>query len=84
MDPSNKGDDYMPNDNENIHVETTPHLDGEKESIINDSTASAGSQMGIQMDTKEVAQERNPFHFTLKQDPEMKQLGKLMGVNKKR
>lgn len=70
----------MPRNNENQHVEATPHFDGEKEDILNDPTASAGSEMGVQVDTKaEFAQERNPFNHLPKQHQEMKQLGKLIG-----
>ncbi len=73
----------MPGNNENVHVKATPHFDGEKESIINDSTASAGSKMGIQGNTQmEFSQERNPFNYTPKQDPEMKQFEKLFKGNK--
>ena len=49
----------MPRKNENQHVEVTPHSDGEKESIVNYSTTSAGSGIGIKM---EFAQNKNPFH----------------------
>ena len=69
----------MPRNNENQHVEVTPHFDGEKESIINDPTASAGSGIGIKM---EFAQKKNPFNTVPKQNQEMKQLGKLIGGNK--
>lgn len=70
----------MPRNNENQHVEATPHFDGEKEDILNDPTASAGSEMGVQVDTKaEFAQEGNPFNHLSKQHQEMKQLGKLIG-----
>jgi hypothetical protein len=69
----------MPRDNENQHVEVTPHFDGEKESIINDPTASAGSGVGINM---EFAQKKNPFNSVPKQDQEMKQFEKLMRGNK--
>ncbi|MFC0272555.1 hypothetical protein ACFFIX_14045 [Metabacillus herbersteinensis] len=73
----------MPRENENQHVEATPHFDGEKENIINDPTASGGSTMGIQVGTKgEFAQERNPFHYIPKQNQEMKQFEKLMRGNK--
>jgi hypothetical protein len=73
----------MPRENENSHVETTPHFDGEKEGIINDPTASAGSTIGIQVDTKgEFKQERNPFQYIPKQDEEMKHFDELMGGNK--
>jgi|1186.fasta_scaffold735204_1 hypothetical protein len=69
----------MPRNNENQHVEVTPHFDGEKESIINDPTASAGSGVGINM---EFAKEKNPFNTVPKQDQEMKQFEKLMRGNK--
>ena len=69
----------MPRNNENQHVEVTPHFDGEKESIINDPTASAGTGIGI---TMEFEQKKNPFNTVLKQDQGMKQLGKLIGGNK--
>ena len=69
----------MPRNNENQHVEVTPHFDGEKESIINDPTASAGSGVGINM---EFAQKKSPFNSIPKQDQEMKQFEKLMRGNK--
>ena len=69
----------MPRNNENQHVEVTPHFDGEKEGIINDPTASAGTGIGIKM---EFAQKKNPFNTVPKQNEEMKQLGKLIGGNK--
>ncbi|RID81707.1 hypothetical protein D1953_19905 [Peribacillus asahii] len=68
----------MPRDDENIHVEATPHFDGKRESIINDPTASASSTMGIFDTKKEFAQEKNPFNYTPKQDPEMERFEKLM------
>ena len=49
----------MPRNNENQHVEVTPHFDGEKDSILNDPTASAGSDVGIKI---EFAQKKN--HLT--------------------
>ena len=69
----------MPRNNENQHVEVTPHFDGEKESIINDPTASAGTGIGI---TMEFEQKKNPFNTVLKQNEEMKKLGNLIGGNK--
>ncbi|MCQ6274831.1 hypothetical protein JMM81_07585 [Bacillus sp. V3B] len=73
----------MPSDNENLHVKATPHFDEKKEDIINDPTASAGSKMGIQVDTKaEFGSERNPFNHMPKQDQGMKKLGKLVGGHK--
>lgn len=50
------------------------HPDGEQESIINDSTASAGEEMGIaiDMDPKNPYQFRNSFDYTPKEDPELK------------
>jgi selenophosphate synthetase-related protein len=50
------------------------HPDGKQESIINDSTASAGDQMGIaiDMDPKNPYQFRNTFNYTPKEDQELK------------
>ena len=73
----------MPRKNDNQHVEPAPHFDGDKESIINDPTASAGSKMGIQLDSKEeFAQERDPFNSFFKPDKKLKEFGKLMGGKK--
>lgn len=65
----------MTRDKENIHVQSTPHFDGERENIINDPTASASTQMGVKVNT---TRERNPFHYTPKLDPEMELFEKLM------
>ena len=72
----------MPRVNENQHVEATPHFDGEKEGVINNPTASASSMIGIVNTKGEFAQEKNPFNFIPKQDPEMNQFTKLMEGNK--
>jgi hypothetical protein len=73
----------LPRNNENQHVESTPHFDGKNEGIINDPTASASAKIGIQVDTKKgFTQDRNPFNYIPKQDPEKKQIGKLIGGNK--
>lgn len=42
----------MPRNSENQHVEATPHFDGPKESIVNDSTASAGDKLGMFIEKK--------------------------------
>ena len=69
----------MPRENDNPHVEAAPHFDGAKESVINDPTASAGSKIGIQLDTKvEFGQERPPTSDFPEPDPEMKKFEKLM------
>ncbi|MGM0875981.1 MAG: hypothetical protein ACQEWV_14670 [Bacillota bacterium] len=66
-------------DRRNQHSKVTPHPDGEKESIINDSLSTAGSQIGIEMNADpEFTQEKNPFHHQIKQDPSMAQFEKLM------
>ncbi|WP_342430977.1 hypothetical protein [Neobacillus sp. FSL H8-0543] len=76
----------MSRENENQHVEATPHFDGEKEGIINDSTATSGKTMGVQINNNnnnvEFALERNPFHFKPKKDPEMEKFERLMRGNK--
>lgn len=69
----------MTRKSDNQHVEATPHFDGIKESVINDSTASAGNTIGIQVNVKEeFAQESNPFNYLPKQNKEMKQFEELL------
>lgn len=69
----------MPRRTENQHVEATPHFDGEKEGIINDSTASAGSMMGMQVDTRGAfSQEGDPQSRIPQEDPKMKEFAKIM------
>jgi hypothetical protein len=66
-------------DKRNIHSKATPHPDGEKESIINDTLATAGAQMGITLDAdQEFHQEKNPYHHEIKQDPSLAPFEKLM------
>ncbi|MFZ3589524.1 hypothetical protein ACOI1C_09625 [Bacillus sp. DJP31] len=50
------------------------HPEGKQESIINDSTASAGDEMGIaiDMDPKNPYQFRNSYDHTPSEDPELK------------
>jgi hypothetical protein len=50
------------------------HPDGKQESIINDSTASAGEEMGItiDMDPKNPYQFKNSFNYTPSVDPGLK------------
>lgn len=74
----------MPRRSDNQHVETAPHFDGEKENIINDPTASASLVIGVKAKTKEEISQENPFHYTPKEDPEMKQFEKIMRGKKVR
>lgn len=62
---------------------TSPHFDGKRESIINDSTATQGGQFGITFDSdKEYHQEKNPFHLSQsKPDDNMQEFEKLMRNN---
>ncbi|MCF6408982.1 hypothetical protein [Pseudalkalibacillus salsuginis] len=63
------------------HRKPTSHPDGEKESIINDSTATQGGQMGIYVDQQNDLDNRdpNPFHLSQSQpDEDMKDFEKLM------
>jgi hypothetical protein len=56
--------------------EPSPHLDGEREGVYNDPI---GSEVGVSMDgdpKKEVNQ--NPVDATMKADPEMLKLNKLI------
>jgi len=66
-------------DRRNLHSEVTPHPDGEKESIINDTLSTTGSQIGIKLDADpEFTQEKNPFDHEIKPDPDMAAFEKLM------
>lgn len=66
-------------DRRNLHSEVTPHPDGEKESIINDTLSTTGSQIGINLDADpEFTQEKNPFDHEIKPDPDMATFEKLM------
>lgn len=40
--------------NDNQHVESTPHFDGAKESIINDPTASASEKISVYTQAKPI------------------------------
>lgn len=42
----------MPNNFRNQPVDTTAHFDNEKENIINDSLATANTQIGVQTNGK--------------------------------
>ena len=69
----------MPRKSENQHVNPAPHLDGEKESVINDPLATAGSKMGVTTNSNvEFGMERSPFKFIPKVDPIMQRFEKLM------
>lgn len=77
----------MPRERENVHVNSHAHFDGQTEDILNDPTASAGSQMGIEVDPQaETAPEksRNPFTHEPQLDPEMKPFEEMMRGTKKR
>ena len=70
-------------DRRNLHSEVTPHPDGKKESIINDSLATAGSQIEIKLEADpEFTQEKNPFDHQFKQNPAMAPFEKLMSGKK--
>jgi len=42
-----EGDEMMPRNSENQHVQSNPHPDGLQENVINDSTASAGDKLSV-------------------------------------
>jgi len=74
----------MPRNNENQHVEATPHFDGKRESIINDATASAREGIGITFTKRmEFALDPNPYNAELKENEDFKKLKKIMGGEKK-
>ena len=66
-------------DRRNQHSQTSPHPDGERESILNDSLSTSGQMMGIKMDADhEFTQEINPYHHKLVTDPDMIEFEELM------
>ncbi len=76
----------MPKDSQNQHVQSSPHPDGIQENVINDSTASAGNNLGVFTNAKQNAEfglEKNPYHYTPKQDPMMERFEKLIRGTKK-
>ncbi len=65
------------------HSEATPHFDGKQESIINDSLATQGAQMGVTLEQKEsFAREKNPFDVPIKTDPGMAEFNRIMNGKK--
>ncbi len=66
--------------NEREFHERDPHPDGRYESVINDSMASAGEEMGVRIDinTENFVQPKNPFHLNPKKDPQLEEFSKLM------
>lgn len=68
----------MPRRSDNQHVNATPHFDGDKESILNNPTSTAGAKIGIQFEAKEeFGQEGNPYNYRPKSDNEMQAFSKL-------
>lgn len=69
----------MPREEENAHIESTPHFDGANEGIMNDTLATQGSQMGITVEpTRELVQKKNPFPIHFKPDEGMQEFDQLM------
>ncbi|WP_170006219.1 hypothetical protein [Bacillus fonticola] len=58
-------------DKRNLHVETTPHPDGEYENVHNDAT---GKQMGIYIEDKtDPSGDEDPFHISQATNNKMKE-----------
>lgn len=70
--------------NEDEVQERTPHKDGRLESIISDTTAMAGEQMGIRNDVnpENFSQPKNPFHLNPTKDEEMERFSKFFDGKK--
>ena len=73
-----KGEGNMPRSNENVHVNPSPHPDGDKNSVINNPLSTGSSKAGIANSNLEIAQERNPFNFVPKRNIEMEKFKQLM------
>ncbi len=61
----------MPKKDDNIHVETTPHFDGERDRVIKDSI---GTKMGVRIDREE----KYPYDVSELENEEMKDFEKMM------
>lgn len=71
----------MPRKSEEQHVETTPHFDGDRESIMNNLAGSG--KIGITSSREEFAMEQTPYKFTPKRDHMMDRFEKIMKGQKK-
>lgn len=65
----------MTRDERNVHNQTTPHLDGKREGVINDPE---GKMMGVRTDS---LKKENVFHVTNLKNEEMKEFQQLMQGN---
>ena len=69
----------MPRRSQDPNVETTSHMDGIREGLINDPLATAGSKMGLKVNKNaEFGEEKSAFNYTPKVDPKMKRFEQLM------
>lgn len=60
----------MPKDSENTHSKSTPHFDGQRDRVINDSQ---GTQMGVRIDRTK----QNPYSVTELKNENMKEFKSL-------
>lgn len=75
----------MPDNKGNQHSTATPHFDGIKEGVVNDSLSSGSQTIRIFYPTranKEGEDKRNPFHYTPQIDEEMKKFEERMRGSK--
>ncbi|SEA84583.1 hypothetical protein SAMN05421743_10977 [Thalassobacillus cyri] len=64
-------------DHQNVHVESSPHFDGEKESIINDPAIARNGQMGVTTEKKQ-SFHRTHSQIQLKTSKNMYKFEKIM------
>jgi hypothetical protein len=78
-----EGGSYMARRDQDYH-ERDPHFDSRYESVINDSTSSAGEEMGVRIDVnpENRVQAKNPFHLNPKIDKEMQKFEQVFDGNK--
>ncbi|MBS4209317.1 hypothetical protein [Bacillus sp. FJAT-50079] len=65
----------MPDSKRNIGRNPDPHFDGKREAMINDSTGTGSTQMGVRIDYS--TQSENPFHVIDLKNNDMKEFEKL-------
>jgi len=69
-----KGAEKMPRRSENIRNETTPHPDGKRENVINDSGLQS-PQMGVIVDDD---RDQNPFRLSMTNNKDMEEFEQFM------
>lgn len=66
----------MPRKTEDVHSNKTSHSDGKFESVISDTLATQGQQMGVFIDNE--SREQNPFQLSKTKNKDMEEFEQFM------